>query len=161
VFVEAPSPTSHAAPVAEIAAAPEGTPLTPQPEPPTGNAAASTSVKVSGPPRTGASVLSQERAILDRARAKMSRGEPNEALSLLGDHEREHARGSLIEEREAMAINALVQLGRYREAEQRGAAFMARFPASLVLPSVQAALANVPGERANEPGNAAGGAPVP
>jgi hypothetical protein len=50
----------------------------------------------------------------------------------------------LSEEREAMAINALVSLGRAREARHRGEAFHERFPSSLVGPSVEAALRALP-----------------
>jgi hypothetical protein len=93
-----------------------------------------------------ASELSKERALLDRARAKMAEGEAQQALSLLERHAHLHARGTLIEEREAMAVNALVSLGRYADAKKRGASFRERFSGSLVLLSVEAALAAIPPE---------------
>lgn len=90
--------------------------------------------------------LARERALLDRARVSMAQGDPERALLLLGQHARIYRRGTLIEEREAMAVNALVSLGRYTEAEKRGASFRTAFPASLVLPSVEAALAAMPSQ---------------
>lgn len=94
------------------------------------------------PAITAVSNLAQERSLLDRARAKMTAGEPSGALAVLALHERRHPRGVLSEEREAMAINALVSMGHEEEARRRGALFQARFPSSLVRRSVEAALAN-------------------
>lgn len=88
--------------------------------------------------------LGRERALLDRAQASLSAGEPARALELVERHLRRYSQGALSEEREALAVNALVTLGRYREAVRRGAAFRARYPHSLLMPSIDAALAAVP-----------------
>jgi hypothetical protein len=90
------------------------------------------------------SPLAQERALLDRARASMTNGEPAAAFEALTRHTRRYPRGLLSEEREAMAVNALVSLGRHAEARARGQAFQQRFPASLMRRSVEAALATAP-----------------
>jgi hypothetical protein len=66
--------------------------------------------------------------------------EPARALVFLDEHAQRFARGLLSEEREAMRINVLVQLGRTDEAKTRGEAFAARFPNSIMGSSVRAAL---------------------
>jgi hypothetical protein len=93
---------------------------------------------------TATSNLSLERGLLDRARAKMAAGDPEAALEVLSQHARSYPRGLLSEEREAMAVNVLVALGRAPEARRRGRAFLERYPSSLVRRSVEAALANLP-----------------
>jgi hypothetical protein len=100
----------------------------------------------SGSARSGTanSSLSLERGLLDRARAKMAAGDPEAALEVLSQHARSYPRGLLSEEREAMAVNVLVALGRAPEARRRGRAFLERYPSSLVRRSVEAALANLP-----------------
>jgi len=85
--------------------------------------------------------LASERAVLDRARQKLAVSEPEHALQFLEQHARRYPNGKLAEEREAMLINVLVSLGRVEQAKARGAAFTKRFPASLMLISVKAALA--------------------
>jgi len=51
---------------------------------------------------------------------------------------------SFAEEREALAINVLVTLGRYEEARERSARFLQRYPESLLRGSVEAAVAAIP-----------------
>jgi hypothetical protein len=92
----------------------------------------------------GTRELARERAILDQARARIAAGEPVRALDFVERHERRYPQGALSEEREALAVNALVSIGRYREAAQRGEAFRTRYPQSLLTPSVEAALAAIP-----------------
>jgi hypothetical protein len=55
---------------------------------------------------------------------------PAEALGLIEDHPRLYPRGVLAQEREVIAIDALVRLGRRSEAAARAAAFRAAFPRS-------------------------------
>lgn len=74
----------------------------------------------------------------------MAAGEAEGALLVLNQHARSYPRGLLSEEREAMAVNALVTLGRAPEARRRGQAFNQRYPSSIVRRSVEAALANLP-----------------
>jgi hypothetical protein len=116
---------------------------TPAAEPPSPVAPAGES---SGGVKIGSAAreLARERAILDQARAQISAGEAARALDYVQRHERRHPQGMLSEEREALAVNALVSLGRYREALQRGEAFRSRYPNSLLAPSVEAALLAIP-----------------
>lgn len=84
--------------------------------------------------------LAAERALLDVARSALGRGEPSEALAAVDRHTREYPDGTLVEEREALAIKALVALGRRSEAKTRAEAFEKRFPRSLLLRAVKAAV---------------------
>jgi len=92
------------------------------------------------------SALGRERAVLDPARAALAAGDPAKALKQVNRHAREFPGGILSEEREAIAINALVTLGNYAQATKRAAAFRARYPRSLMTHSVDAAMAAVPKE---------------
>jgi hypothetical protein len=89
------------------------------------------------PPR---STLVEERLLLDQGRRQLASDEPARALVFLEQHAQRFARGELSEEREAMRINVLVQLGRKDEAKASGEAFAARFPNSIMGASVRAAL---------------------
>ena len=86
------------------------------------------------------STLVDERVLLDRARRQLASDEPARALVFLEPHARRFARGELTEEREAMRINVLVQLGRKDEAKSSGDAFAARFPNSIMGASMRSAL---------------------
>lgn len=99
----------------------------------------------SAEPRAG-SALARERAALDRARVALAAGESERALEETKRHAREFPNGILSEEREAIAINGLVRLGRYTQASQRAARFRVRYPQSLMMQSVDAAMATVPRE---------------
>jgi hypothetical protein len=89
----------------------------------------------------GSAALAQERAVLDRARQKLASDEAGDALQLLEQHAHSYPNGKLTEEREAMMVNVLVSLGRTEQAKARGESFQTRFPKSLMLSSVKAALA--------------------
>jgi hypothetical protein len=91
-------------------------------------------------PRRRVGSLGAERAVLDRARKKLGRGEGESTLTLLDEHARRFAGGALTEEREAMRVRALALLGRLDEARAVGAAFRARYPDSLMMPAVDAAV---------------------
>jgi hypothetical protein len=82
------------------------------------------------------SQLARERRLLDQARAALERGEPAVALSAAARHERQFPSGALAQEREAMAIRALVALGRTGEARARAARFHARYPDSVLLSTI-------------------------
>jgi hypothetical protein len=88
--------------------------------------------------------LRAERALLDKARAALGRGENDACLASVKAHADSFPRGRLGEEREALAIKALVNLGRAGEARQRGARFRAHYPRSLLLPAVESALDSIP-----------------
>jgi hypothetical protein len=87
--------------------------------------------------------LAHERALLETARTALARHQ-REVLDLLDRHAREFPRGRLAEERESLWVQALVQAGRADEARARGARFVQRWPRSLLLPVVDAALRSIP-----------------
>jgi hypothetical protein len=88
--------------------------------------------------------LAAERAILDIARTALARGNGADALAATSKHEKRYPSGALGEEREAMAIQALVLLQRYDEARARGARFHQRFSGSVLAPAIDAALGAIP-----------------
>ncbi len=83
-------------------------------------------------PRASAPVAEDEGLELDlvsRAQ-KAVKSTPAEALRLCEEHARRFPRGSLSQEREALAIEALFVLGRRDEAKSRAARFKQAYPAS-------------------------------
>jgi hypothetical protein len=87
-----------------------------------------------------ASDLSRERALLDLARANAARGEPALVLKQTEQHRAQFPRGKLGEEREALAIRALLSLGRTAEARARAQAFHLAHPDSFLTPMIDSAL---------------------
>ncbi|AUX30903.1 MULTISPECIES: hypothetical protein [Sorangium] len=73
--------------------------------------------------------LVRESNLVDQSRAALAQ-DPAAALAALARHEADFPRGRLAEEREFIAIRALMRLGRADEARARAAAFMARYPSS-------------------------------
>jgi hypothetical protein len=88
--------------------------------------------------------LAAERSLLDDARSALANGDAPRALALTDAHVRRFARPQLAEEREALAVQALVGDGRYDDARSRAAHFRATWPSSLFLPAVDASLASIP-----------------
>ena len=78
--------------------------------------------------------LAAERALLEVARAALAKGDTVHALEALERHEKEHAKGRLREEREALFIEALRAAGREKEADARKEKFLREFPDSLLMP---------------------------
>jgi len=81
---------------------------------------------------------------LDRARSALARGDGDQALAALGEHARVHPGSALVEEREALFIKSLIAAGDVSTVRARAAAFAARYPHSLFLPSIRAALSKNP-----------------
>ncbi|WP_437535221.1 hypothetical protein WME79_13340 [Sorangium sp. So ce726] len=73
--------------------------------------------------------LVRESNLVDASRAALAQ-DPEAALAALERHQAEFPKGRLAEEREFIAIRALVRLGRADEARARAAAFLARYPSS-------------------------------
>jgi|SRR6185369_6458925 len=86
------------------------------------------------------SELARERALLDLARAAAARGEPALVLEQTERHRAQFPRAKLGEEREALAIRALLSLGRADQARARAAAFHLAYPNSLLTPAIDSAL---------------------
>jgi hypothetical protein len=108
---------------------------------------ASTQPAVSTPVTSGAplvSSLADERILLDVARSAFGRGDGDGALAALARHEKVYPNGQLAEEREALAVRALVLTQRGDQARARAARFRKRYPASVMLPAVEAALGTIP-----------------
>lgn len=83
---------------------------------------------------TSKGTLAQERALVEGARSALARGRPADALVAADRHAKEFPRGQLVEEREVLAITALISLGRTGEAGTRRVAFFKKFPNSLLVP---------------------------
>jgi len=137
VVTVAPSVTSSAAPVVEAPDVPvSALPAVSAPARPLASPAAG-----EGPSAKG---LAAERALLDVARSALARGEAAEALAAADRHAREYPDGALAEEREAIAIKALVALGRRDEARARLRELERKHPNSLVLRAVKSAVEGTP-----------------
>lgn len=70
-----------------------------------------------------------EASFLRRAKVALAT-DPAHALRLTDEHPARYPRGVLLQEREIIAIEALIRLGRAGDARARAASFRARFPAS-------------------------------
>jgi hypothetical protein len=101
----------------------------------------------SNPARPSASRLASlaaQQALLDQARAALARGDDDAALQTIELHRRRYPNSIMSEEREALAIKALVGRADYAEAKTRGARFREHYPRSLLLPSIEETLATIP-----------------
>ena len=103
--------------------------------------AESPKVRDNSPPAVSA--LGAERGLLDRARKALARGDTAEAERALDLHARRHPAGLLSEEREALAIKVLVDVGHTEEARRRAVKFRERYPRSLFGPSVDEAIGTI------------------
>ena len=88
--------------------------------------------------------LAAEQALLDPARVALAHGDGAEALARLDAHERRFPGGALSQEREAMAIHALVLTGDHARAQMRADSFRSRYPDSVLWPMIDAALRSRP-----------------
>lgn len=77
-----------------------------------------------------------ETALVRRAQAEL-RTDPQQALASCDAHARRFRRGALAQEREVVAIDALVRLGRRDEAKARSARFFSTFPGSGHRPRIE------------------------
>jgi hypothetical protein len=94
----------------------------------------------SSDPTSADNRVAREVALLGRARSALS-SNPAQALALAEEGHRDFPRGVLREERESIAVLALVRLGRDTEAKARGAAFLERYPHGPFSEKVRSALA--------------------
>jgi len=99
--------------------------------------------RVHAAPMETAGDLATERALLGDARAAHARGDQPEALRAVADHARRFPSGQLAEERESLWIKSLVAAGEPDAARARAAEFHRRFPRSIFLPAIDAALATI------------------
>ncbi len=144
VYVERaaqPTPTMQPVPASPVAPA---IPLVEPSSLPVAPVAPGAHAIAQGAPSSGSSSLAAERALLDDARGALGSGDAARALGLLDEHARRFPKGQLGEEREALAIQALVALGRRDEARARAASFKAALPNSLFLPAIEGSVGVVP-----------------
>lgn len=73
---------------------------------------------------------------MKRARATAI-GDPAQALAITRRHRAEFPNGVYAQERDFIAISALLKLGRRSEAEARAAAFRRRYPRSAYLVQIE------------------------
>jgi hypothetical protein len=91
-------------------------------------------------PTAGGDALAREQLLLQRARSALVRRDGAAALEGLRLHARQFPVGALIEEREALRVEALMRLQRTAEARARAADFHRRWPDSLLADMVDQAL---------------------
>ena len=115
---------------AAIPALPNGTTVV---APSTGDA----SDKSASIQRSAKAVASDELRLLRQARAAVASKDFADALSPLAEHARRFKDGRMTEEREALRVKALAGLGRTDEARRAAVLFEARFPRSVLLPTVK------------------------
>lgn len=88
--------------------------------------------------------LAAERALLVEARQALSVGNGAGALDAVDRHASRFPSGRLGQEREVIAIRALVAAGRVSEARERAQRFKTNFPKSMALPAIDALLGTNP-----------------
>ena len=120
------TPPAAPAPIVESAARP-----TPGPAP--------VAAPAPRPVRTNAG-LNTEAALIERARTALTRGWTDSALAAIEQHSARFPEGQLLEEREALRVLATARAGKVEEAQQLANAFATRFPDSLWLEQVAAAV---------------------
>ncbi|MBS2020034.1 MAG: hypothetical protein JST00_44645 [Deltaproteobacteria bacterium] len=97
------------------------------------------SARVAAASASSGNALEAERALLDVARTALGRGDGPNALDACDAHAKKFPRGALGEEREAIAVQALVLAQRSEDAKQRAERFRKAYPRSILLPAVLAA----------------------
>ena len=81
-------------------------------------------------PSAAEDALAGEAKLLNQAHAVMAT-DARQALAIAGEHTKRYPRGQLAAERELIVVQALVKLGRTREAEARGRALRKSAPSSI------------------------------
>ncbi|HKY39296.1 MAG TPA: hypothetical protein VJN18_25335 [Polyangiaceae bacterium] len=81
-------------------------------------------------PSASEDTLAGEAKLLNRAHAVMA-SDPQKAHAIASEHAKRYPRGQLAAERELILVQALVKLGRAREAEARGRALRKSTPSSI------------------------------
>jgi hypothetical protein len=145
------APTVPTTVMTESAAQRRAGPVIPPPEPLVLDAAAAaipvapaSTDHAAAPAVDAADSISAERALLDDARTAVNAKDPAVALRILDHHARQFPHGRLWEEREALAVDALVQSHDYDQARARAGRLHQRSPNSLFLPMVDAAIGSIP-----------------
>lgn len=149
----APAPVPHPSDLLAADTTTEGTaaPSAPATSPPVPRAApvrpapAAVAVPMAvAAPGSPGGTLANESLLIEGARARIGEGKPARALVLLVRHAQQFPRGQLVEEREALWVQALVQEGATAEARERAMQFERRFPQSIQRDSVRAVVPSIP-----------------
>jgi hypothetical protein len=142
--IERATPPALVTPARVLSVEPPATaspaPLVPEPAPPMPVARERPGPAPSSPKASSSNAadpVTDERKILDEARGAVEREDGAGALAATDAHARRYPRGVLVQEREAIAVRALVLLGRTDEARARVERFRERFPDSLLLPALE------------------------
>ena len=88
--------------------------------------------------------LQEEQALVEQARAALSRGNPADAIAALEEHRAKFPSGQLAENREALGVLALAAEGKTDEAERKAAQFREKWPRSVLMPVVDQATSKKP-----------------
>jgi ferric-dicitrate binding protein FerR (iron transport regulator) len=92
----------------------------------------------SGEAANGARKRSHELGLLSRARQAVASGDHETALHWVKTHARRYPEGQLVEEREALRVEALRGLGNTEAARRAAGEFRERFPKSILSPQMPA-----------------------
>lgn len=103
-----------------------------------GGAAISGSGGAPTSPKAGSQPLPGESVLLQRAKDALA-NDPARALAIVEQHRRLYPKGMLAQEREVLAVKALVASGREAEAKKRAGAFVDAYPDSAYRPRVEPA----------------------
>jgi hypothetical protein len=114
-----------------IPAAPQ-TPVTVPPRSPAPQPLAPVAPAIDRPANTPAidPVLAAELALVDAAKRALAAGDAALALDRLAAHARDHRRGQLAEERQALRVEALCAAGKRPQARAEATLFLREYPAS-------------------------------
>ena len=86
----------------------------------------------------------KEVALIQMARTALARGDHAGALEATDAHHHRFPRGRMVEDRESIAIQALASAHRTDEARARAEQFKAKYPHSILLPTVDVARKSIP-----------------
>jgi hypothetical protein len=100
-------------------------------------------VEPAPPPRLPTANAPSEAALLRQAQSAL-RSDPARALALAREHQRRFPRGTLAQEREVIAIDALSRLGRSGEAGKRAKEFETQYPGSAHGKKVESSVGSSP-----------------
>ncbi len=88
--------------------------------------------------------LAAETALVEIARSALARRDVPGCIDALQRHLAQFPNGQLVEERESLWVQALVNDGQLAAAKDRANKFRQRFPHSLLLPAIDAAVPSIP-----------------
>jgi hypothetical protein len=129
-------------PPAATSSAPPVDPRGDEVAPPSSAEPARVATAKTAPSAVNDALLVRERSLIEIARSAIARRDAGAALDTLAQHAKQFPRGQFVEEREALAIQALVLAGRRDEGKARAETFRRRFPRGLFLPVVEAAISD-------------------